>query len=54
VNLDQDVILPQRRVWHFASPHTVGASTTLEDELPSLPARPRQRPGPLRPAARVP
>src|SRR5204863_9407227 len=32
VNLDQDVILPQLRVWHLASPHTVGASVTIEDE----------------------
>jgi len=32
VNLDQDVILAQLRVWHFASPHTVGASVTIEDE----------------------
>ena len=32
VNLDQDVILPQLRVWHVASPHAVGASVTIEDE----------------------
>ena len=34
MNLDQDLILPQLRVWHFASPHTVGASVTIEDECP--------------------
>ena len=32
VNLDQNIILAQLRVWHFASPHTVGASATIEDE----------------------
>ena len=32
VNLDQDVILPQLRVWHVARPHAVGASVTIEDE----------------------
>src|SRR5438128_11807093 len=32
VNLDQDVILAQLRVWHVASPHTIGASVTIEDE----------------------
>jgi hypothetical protein len=32
VNLDQDVILAQLRVWHIASPHTIGASITIEDE----------------------
>ena len=32
VNLDQDVILAWRRVWHVASPHTVGASVVIEDE----------------------
>ena len=32
VNLDQDVILPQLRVRHFASPHAIGASVTIEDE----------------------
>ena len=32
VNLDQDVILAQFRVWHVASPQTVGASVTIEDE----------------------
>ena len=31
-NLDQDVILPQLRVWHVANPHPVGASVTIEDE----------------------
>ena len=30
--LDQNVILPQLWVWHFASPHTVGASVTIEDD----------------------
>jgi hypothetical protein len=30
--LDQNIILAQLRVWHFASPHTVGASVTIEDE----------------------
>jgi len=32
VDLDQYVILPQLGVWHVASPHTVGASVTIEDE----------------------
>jgi hypothetical protein len=32
VNLHQDVILPQLRVWHVANPHTVGTSVTIEDE----------------------
>ena len=32
VDLDQDVFLPQLRVWHVASPHTVGASVTIENE----------------------
>jgi hypothetical protein len=32
VNLDQDVILPQIRIWHFGSPETVGASVTIKDE----------------------
>ena len=32
VNLDQNIILAQLRVWHFTSPHTVGASVTIEDE----------------------
>jgi hypothetical protein len=32
VNLDQNIILPQLRVRHVASPHTVGASVTIEDE----------------------
>jgi len=32
VDLDQYVILSQLRVWHVASPHTVGASIAIEDE----------------------
>ena len=32
VNLDQDVILAQLRVWHLAGPHAIGASITIEDE----------------------
>ena len=32
VNLDQDVILAQLRVWHLAGPHAIGASVTIEDE----------------------
>ena len=32
VDLDQYVILPQLGVRHVASPHTVGASVTIEDE----------------------
>src|SRR5436309_6337115 len=32
VNLDQDVILPQLRVWHVASPHTVGAAVSSDAE----------------------
>jgi hypothetical protein len=56
VNLDQNIILPQLRIRHFASPHTVGASVTIEDEcLHRRSVRGfRQRPGPRRPAARVP
>jgi hypothetical protein len=29
---DQDVILPRFRIWRVASPHTIGASVTIEDE----------------------
>ena len=32
VNLDQDVILAQLRVWHLAGPNAIGASITIEDE----------------------
>jgi hypothetical protein len=32
MNLDQDVIRPQLRVWHVASSHAIGASITIEDE----------------------
>src|SRR5213592_2627566 len=32
VDLDQDVILPQLRVWHFASPHAILACITIDDE----------------------
>ena len=32
LNLDQNVILPQFRVWHVASPYAIGASVTIEDE----------------------
>jgi hypothetical protein len=67
VDLDQDVVLAQLRVWHIADPHAVGVSVTIEDECPhrwslSSPSPEtcvaqrvvRQRPGPLQPAARVP
>src|SRR5438045_2977051 len=32
VDLHQDVILPQLRVWHVASPHAILASITIDDE----------------------
>src|SRR5438874_5691508 len=32
VDLDQYVILPQLRLWHFASPHAILASITIYDE----------------------
>src|SRR6266700_3563387 len=32
VDLDQDVILPQLRVWHVASPHAILASITIDDK----------------------
>jgi hypothetical protein len=32
VDLDQYVIVPQLRVWHFASPHAIVASITTDDE----------------------
>src|SRR2546423_3600995 len=32
VDLDQDVILPQLRLWHVASPHAILASITIDDE----------------------
>src|SRR5436190_313477 len=32
VDLDQDVILPQLRVWHVASPHAILASIAIYDE----------------------
>ena len=32
VDLDQDVILRQLRVWHVANSDTIGTSVTIEDE----------------------
>jgi hypothetical protein len=32
VDLDQYVVLPDLRVRHFASPHAIGASITIDDE----------------------
>src|SRR5437870_1130949 len=32
VDLDQDVILPQLRLWHVASPQSILASITLDNE----------------------
>jgi hypothetical protein len=32
VNLDQDVILSQLRIWHVTSPYAIGASVTIEDD----------------------
>jgi hypothetical protein len=32
VDLDQDVILPQLRLWHVASPHAILASITIDEK----------------------